>query len=281
MNPDGYSWRMDRAFPRSVAVLFAAVAVVAILAMLRSLTRDPERGQRPAMVVVVDAGHGGDDGGTVVFGLKEKDLALDLARRLARALEVRGLKAVLTRSDDSSVPLDQRVSVAREHPGAVFVSLHLNRFGSHSVQGLETYVCSPPDPVEIRLEPGDAPRSYRDHRSHLLAERIAEAAAEASGLQARGVREAGFKVLKDVPAPAVLVECGYLSNPEDARLLAKSEVRAKLAEAIAGQIDRFLLERRENRLLGFSAWAGDPPPKPAPESTATPDAPEGEPSAEP
>ena len=101
---------MDRAFPRPVAILFAAVVAVAIIAMFRSLPTGGDGGPRTATVVVVDAGHGGEDGGTVVFGLREKDLTLDLAHRLARALEVRGLRPVLTRTDDSTVPLEERVA---------------------------------------------------------------------------------------------------------------------------------------------------------------------------
>ena len=255
---------MDRAFPRPVAILFAAVVAVAIIAMFRSLPTGGDGGPRTATVVVVDAGHGGEDGGTVVFGLREKDLTLDLAHRLARALEVRGLRPVLTRTDDSTVPLEERVAAARANPGAVFVSLHCNRFGTPSVGGVEAYVASPSAPVEIKLEPGDAPRAYRDHRSHELAQRIVESAATAAGMTSRGVRESSFLVVRQAPPPAVIIECGYLSNPRDALLVAKAEVRTQLAEAIAREVDAYCQERRTNRLLGLSAWSGVIAPKDLP-----------------
>jgi N-acetylmuramoyl-L-alanine amidase len=210
--------------------------------------------------VVIDAGHGGGDGGTQVFGLVEKELTLDLALRLAAALEARGVPVVLTRRNDANLPLEDRVAIAVAHPGAVFLSLHFNRFESPTVRGVEAYVSSPDEAVEVRLEPGDAPRQYRDRRSAELGARLAEAAAAAVGMPSRGVREAGFHVTRHAPAPAVLLECGFLSNPEDARLAAKPAYRQKMAEALAEALAAYAAERRRNRLLGFAQWSSGPRP---------------------
>lgn len=224
-----------------------------------------------APLVIVDAGHGGQDGGTVVFGVREKDITLDLALRLERALIQRGIRVEMTRRDDSTISLADRVALAHRNPGAVFLSLHVNRFASPKVRGAEVYITTPEAPVTLRLEPGDKGRPYRDGRSAELGRRILEEIGIGTGLPTRDTRESRLYVTREAPSPSVLVECGYLSNPADALVLSKVEGRKKLAQAIATACDRFFRESRENRLLGWS------PATPGSAAPAAGPGPEGEP----
>lgn len=210
-----------------------------------------------APVVVVDAGHGGEDGGTPVFGLLEKDITLDLALKLERELVRRGVRVEMTRRDDSTLSLADRVAIARRHPGAVFLSLHVNRFASPKVRGAEVYISTPEAPVTLRLEPGDKGRPYRDGRSAELGRRILEEIGRTSVVPTRDVKESRLYVTREAPSPSVLVEAGYLSNPADALTLSKAEGRKEIARAIATACDRYFREARENRLLGWAPWSGN------------------------
>ena len=264
---------MDRILPRPVAFLTALLLGAGVLAMFWAAfreTRDEVGLSDAAPIVIVDAGHGGDDGGTVVFGIREKDITLDLALKLERELLKRGVRVEMTRRDDSSVSLADRVALARRHPGAVFVSLHVNRFASPKVRGAEVFISTPESPVTLKLEPGDRGRPYRDGRAAELGRRILEEIGFSTGVPVRDVKESRLYVTREAPSPSVLVECGYLSNPSDAMILAKAEGRRELARAIATASDRYFRETRENRLLGWSPWSG---PVPAPEVAG----PEGEP----
>lgn len=266
---------MERILPRPVSYLVACLIAAGVIAMLWAAFRDkPEKVSfsEAAPLVIVDAGHGGEDGGTVVFGVKEKDITLDLALRLERALVQRGIRVEMTRRDDRTMSLADRVALAHRNPGAVFVSLHVNRFASPKVRGAEVYITTPEAPVTLRLEPGDKGRPYRDGRSAELGRRILEEISVGTGLPVRDTRESRLYVTREAPSPSVLVECGYLSNPADAMVLSKADGRRKIAQAIATACDRFFRESRANRLLGWSpASAGSPPPAPVS------DPPEGEP----
>ena len=264
---------MDRILPRPVAYLTALLLGVGVIAMLWAAFRDrPEEVglSEAAPMVIVDAGHGGEDGGTVVFGIKEKDIVLDTALRLERELLKRGVRVEMTRRDDSTLSLAGRVALARRHPGAAFVSIHLNRFASPKVRGAEVYIATPEVPVTLRLEPGDKGRPYRDGRSAELGRRILEEIGLGTSIPTRDVRESRMYVAREAPAPSVLIECGYLSNPADAMILSKAEGRTAMAKAIATACDRFFRETRDNRLLGWSPWSTQ---------TASPEiaGPEGEP----
>jgi N-acetylmuramoyl-L-alanine amidase len=206
--------------------------------------------------VVLDAGHGGGDGGTVVFGLEEADIVLDLALRAERLLLERGVRVVLTRRTDETMSLAQRVEVGRRNAGAIFVSLHANRFASSKVRGAEAYVSTPGQPVTMRLEPGDSGRPYRDGRSAELAKRLLREMGQQVGMPVRAVRESRFVVTREVQAPSVLLECGYLSNPVDAWLMSRAESREKMARAIADACVNYLADVKQNRLLGCTAWSG-------------------------
>lgn len=251
---------MDRILPRPVAYLTALLLGAGVLAMFWAAFRvEPEQMgfSDAAPLVIVDAGHGGEDGGTVVFGIKEKDITLDIALRLERELLRRGVRVEMTRRDDSTISLADRVALARRHPGAAFLSLHVNRFASPKVRGAEVFISTPEQPVTLRLEPGDKGRPYRDGRSAELGRRILEEISLTAVVPTRDVRESRLYVTREAPSPSVLIECGYLSNPSDALVLSKAEGRKELARAIATACDRFFRETRDNRLLGWSPWSGE------------------------
>lgn len=167
--------------------------------------------------VVVDAGHGGKDSGAWRrHGLPEKAVALDVALRVDRKLRESQLQTVLTRSDDTFIPLDDRVMLGNAQKNSIFVSLHFNDSKRRGVQGFETYYHSP---VAFDL-------AVRIERNLLTLPRTVN----------RGVHPARFRVLRNAQYPSVLVECGYLSNRSESREVANAAYREKLADKIAEAI---------------------------------------------
>src|SRR5213596_1973229 len=143
--------------------------------------------------VVVDAGHGGKDTGAYRrSGPPEKMATLDVAKRLDRKLRESQLKTVMTRSSDVFIPLDERVAIENRQKNAIFVSVHFNDSRRRGIHGFETYYHSP-----IARE---------------LAYRIQQHLVTMRGASDRGVKTANFRVLRKAVYPAVLVECGFLSN---------------------------------------------------------------------
>jgi N-acetylmuramoyl-L-alanine amidase len=167
--------------------------------------------------VVVDAGHGGKDSGAWRrHGVPEKVVALDVALRINRKLRESQLKTVLTRTNDTFIPLDDRVALGNEQDNSIFVSIHFNDSHRRAVQGFETYYHSP--------------------YAYDLAAAIERNLLTLPGTVNRGVRTARFRVLRNARYPSVLVECGYLSNRSEARDAADAGYREELAEKIAGAI---------------------------------------------
>jgi len=196
--------------------------------------------------IVLDPGHGGGNTGTrsVVTGLWEKEYTLDWALRLAALLAEKGWWVVLTRTNDVDVPLAARVSLADLVEADLFLSLHFNAAnGANHSGGLETYCLTPVGmPSGIRREFDDEPtlafpNNAYDEVNFQLAVHLHRSLLEHTGLADRGVRRARFMtVLQGQRRPAVLLEGGYLSHPEDARRIAEPAFRQLLAEAIASAL---------------------------------------------
>lgn len=195
-------------------------------------------------VVVIDAGHGGKDGGTrsCVDGSDEKHYALDWARRVERLLTARGWKVVLTRTNDTYLTLAERVALAERVQADVFLSLHFNAApGNSELAGIETY-CLPPAGMPSTLKRGFEddpqevlPNNAFDDRNFQWATALHRAVIAAAGGPDRGVCRARFLgVLRNQNRPAVLIEGGYLSNPAEARRIADPAHRQALAEGVAG-----------------------------------------------
>ncbi len=170
--------------------------------------------------VVIDAGHGGFDRGGIRSNIiPEKGVALDVARRLRQRLANAGLRTVMTRSRDVFVTLDRRVGIANAQRRAVFVSIHFNSARRTGANGIETFYGSP--------------------RAKRLARLIQRNAMRTTSGENRGIKRASFYVLRRSRMPAVLIECGFLTNPRDARRASSSEYRERLARQIARAIIEF------------------------------------------
>lgn len=220
--------------------------------------------KRP-FVVAVDAGHGGHDAGaTGRYGLVEKKLCLDLARRTAEILNRSGrVKAVLTRNSDEFLTLPRRNEIAEQKGADVFVSIHLNTAPSRSARGAEIYFVAPAGAARAAdqaLASGEAAHDFGLEQSHnddivhmlldvnqqavlarseLLAESILESVRERDLLPTRAVKQKSFSVLRTISMPSVLVEGGFISNNADAKLVKDPDGREIMARAIADGVLEF------------------------------------------
>jgi N-acetylmuramoyl-L-alanine amidase len=199
--------------------------------------------QRTNRTVVIDPGHGGADSGARSAGgyRYEKEFTLDWARRLAPLLAAKGWRVFLTRTNDTDLSPSKRVTFAEAHQAGVFVSLHFNSSTPSGQQaGLETYCLTPKGmPSTVTRGYGDDPalafpNNAFDTENLQFALRVHRALLQVNGRRDRGVRRARFLgVLRGQQCPAILVEGGYLSNPQEARRIADPAYRQKLAEAVA------------------------------------------------
>ncbi|HUM13241.1 MAG TPA: N-acetylmuramoyl-L-alanine amidase [Myxococcaceae bacterium] len=214
--------------------------------------------------VVIDPGHGGHDTGTVgADGTREKDVALAISKRLRTVLTEQGLEVVLTRETDHFVRLEERARLANVARGDLFISVHCNSLPQRHIRGIETYTLNlASDRYAIRLaarENATSEKGMSDLR-FLLADLATRANTEESvrlatqvqsGLVSKltpgdrkirdlGTKEALFYVLLGTKMPAILVETGFLSNPEEEKRLASPDYQDHVARAIAAGVQDFL-----------------------------------------
>ena len=174
-------------------------------------------GASSPITVVIDAGHGGyDRGGIPGQRVSEKDMTLDVARRLKGVLAASGYRVVMTRDSDVFIPLGTRCAIANSNRNAIFISVHFNSATRGGASGIETYFYS------------------RD--SLALASAIHHYVVGGAPSGSRGVRRRGYYVLRKTTIPAVLVECGFLTNPTEAGYAQNPSYRQKLAEEIAAGV---------------------------------------------
>jgi N-acetylmuramoyl-L-alanine amidase len=199
--------------------LSAAGLLVTSLACTSYAAKRTSGGDGSPITVVVDAGHGGHDrGGIPGQRVSEKAMTLDVAQRLRKVLEASGYRVVMTRNSDVFVPLGTRCAIANSYRNAIFVSVHFNSAKRRGASGIETYFYS------------------RD--SLALASAIHHYVAGGAPSENRGVRRRGYYVLRRTNVQAVLVECGFLTNPTEAAYAETASYRQKLAEAIAAGVRR-------------------------------------------
>jgi N-acetylmuramoyl-L-alanine amidase/putative methionine-R-sulfoxide reductase with GAF domain len=225
------------------------------------------RARVPKMRIVVDAGHGGWDLGTVGRrGLLEKDLVLEIAQRLGKLLESRlGADVIYTRKDDNYIPLDERAEIANQAQADLFVSVHANYSDLPSARGVETYY------TNFFSAPGSKDAGSKDADTHAVAgaaknpvtptltpadlhERIEQSRRLASsvqrslygtlsgqnpGLRDRGIKEAGFVVLTESAMPGILAEVSFVSSPTDEQKLRSDGYREQIAEALYRGIAKY------------------------------------------
>lgn len=227
----------------------------------------PERREsRP--VIVLDPGHGGIETGAVgPGGIQEKDVALDIARRVRTALAGENVGVVLTRDSDRLVDLDERAAIANHNRADLFVSIHLNASNRREARGAETYYLSTeatddearalagienasgrggePSTQDLRdrgldLVLWDLAQNRYLAESAALAEQVQREMNELTGTRDRGVRQAPFRVLVGATMPAILVEVGFITNADEAGQFEQPGYRDRVALALARAIRSYL-----------------------------------------
>ncbi len=217
-------------------------------ALLRSRRVLPDRATR---VVVLDPGHGGEDLGAVgARNVQEKRVVLDIARRVREKLRGEPFKVYLSREGDYAVSIADRVQFANDRKADLFISIHVNAARNTTVSGVETFVLPAagyPSTARGDLFPGGGASEIGnkfDSANTLLGYLLQKELLAATAATDRGLKRARFGVLKGVNAPAALVECGFVSNPQEERKMLRAEHRDSLAEAIAEAVREF---SRRNR----------------------------------
>lgn len=181
-----------------------------------SLSSELPRVQQGRVVVVIDPGHGGPDPGAIgIGGLQEVDIVLPVGLEVAALLQQQGVEAVLTRRDDRDLDLEPRVQIAERANADLFVSIHANAISLSrpDVNGIETY--------------------YYSDRGLQVARVLHSNMLQVPGVQDRGIRQARFYVIRNTSMPAVLLELGFVTGAQDARLLSDPNFRSQMARAIA------------------------------------------------
>jgi N-acetylmuramoyl-L-alanine amidase len=243
---------------------------------LRVAPPSAEAGPEPLHVIVIDPGHGGHDAGAVgPRGLQEKDLTLDIAQRVATLLqEELGIRVVLTRARDQFVGLRERTALANRERADLFVSIHVNAAPGGIATGTETYFLSneatdgaarraaeyenrliaadtgarggAPDVLRSIL--WDLAQSDFQQESSRVAETLQNSLDRALRRPSRGVKQAPFYVLGGAAMPAVLVEIGFISNPEEEQRLRDDGYRERIARALAAGVTDY--KRRYDQRVG-------------------------------
>ena len=190
-------------------------------------------------VVYLDAGHGGYDPGASYFGISEKSLTLAIQSRVKAKLEAEGYQVVTTRTSDTYVDLTDRSRAANASESDIFVSIHINASGSSAAQGIETYYYQPYAEYPSRINATYHANPTRLSMSDTLANAIQSSLINATGAQNQGVERQTFAVLRETTAPAVLLELGFLSNPQEAARLNTFAYQETLANAIVAGIKRY------------------------------------------
>lgn len=205
---------------------------------------------RPAAVpaqtvrtIVIDPGHGGKDQGTHGAGQLEKELCLRLATKLVNALRKEGYVVHLTRSGDATLTLDQRSAILRRLKGDVFISLHANYVADRSVQGIETFLL-PPAGTASTYSSGSRSRTVQSGNQHdkanaRLAYDLQRGLLGTTRATDRGVKHANFAVLRGASCPAVLVEVGFLSHPQEGKNLGYGSYQDKLVAGLVNGVKAY------------------------------------------
>lgn len=237
---------------RNAALLFAALCVAAGYRTLPQETAAGHILQEGFPAVILDAGHGGFDGGAVSSGqVLEKELNLSVAKKLELLLLSQGIEVIMTRSDDEALTLDgqtgksadlrARAKIAQDNPDALLISIHMNQFGIAKYSGSQVfYSANNPD-------------------SKLLAEDIQQQIRQALQPEnTRQIKQAGGEIYLLVQAqqPAVLVECGFLSNPEELEKLQEESYQQALAQAIASGLQNYYNRGEEQEMQAADHAAG-------------------------
>jgi N-acetylmuramoyl-L-alanine amidase len=231
--------------------------------------------------IVIDAGHGGHDSGTLgPGGIEEKDVVLDVALRLGKLLKQRlGADVIYTRSDDTFIPLETRTAIANQAQADLFISVHANSSPDTSARGIEVYYLSftsSADALEVAARENAVSNESIHQLSDLvkkiaLSDKINESRAFAEdvdeslyagldegnpGLKDRGVKKAPFVVLIGANMPSILAEISFLTNPNDAQELRQPEYRERIAESLYRGVSRYVASMNGLRVAQASSKTG-------------------------
>ena len=233
---------------------------------------------RSDSLVVIDAGHGGCDSGALCDSKQEKDLVLQITRKLKKEFSNEGYRVHLTRGDDSFLTLSQRTRIADKKDAKVFISIHANAIGDQSrfdkVEGIETYflqktrdeksqriaarenasVLCGTDKLSQEVIIDSVLNGPKIIQSHKLAIDVQQSIMKHvksgyGGVKDGGVRPAPFYVLVGASRPSILIEVGYITNSKERDRLFRSDYQEKIAEGIVNGVNRYLDNRK--REMGF------------------------------
>lgn len=215
--------------------------------------------------IVIDPGHGGTEDGAIGHGgLKEKELTLQISRKLGDLLANRlGAEVIYTRTSDLTVPLEARAAVANQAGADLFISVHANSSDDPGARGVETYYVSNPSPVAASVEAGDragkagavraVAEDFKLGESHKLAVEVQQALYHAfggeKGVLNRGVKQAPFVVLLDAEMPSILAEVAFVTSPADEQKLSSGEGQAAAADALYRGIARYLASPKRGKVV--------------------------------
>ena len=227
-----------------ISIKHIAAAVVMAAAVCVGIKLAADRAEKPVFnsernfKVILDAGHGEPDGGAVgISGTLEKDINLAIVQKLQETLEGKGIEVVLTRSDDSGLQdesantiremkksdMRKRREIVKDSGADLFLSIHMNSFADSSINGLHIFY----DKEHPEIEE--------------TAKRIQDKIGEVTGAPTHAVKTADERLflMKNPPIPSILIECGFLSNPEEEKKLTDENYQAKIAWAIASSVENY------------------------------------------
>ncbi|WP_306532445.1 N-acetylmuramoyl-L-alanine amidase family protein [Bacillus toyonensis] len=172
-------------------------------------------------VIIIDPGHGGNDPGSIgPNGTKEKDITLKTAKNIQKKLEEKGMTVILTREDDTFVPLKNRVAISQNKSADLFLSIHYDGFTTNDVKGVTTYY-------------------YKGLKEQALAETIHEHLFKHIQAKNRGVKSGDYYVLRENQKPSILLELGYITNPEDEERMNSQQFQADVASGIVNGVIKY------------------------------------------
>ena len=210
---------------------------------------------KPFALVVLDPGHGGQDSGAMCGGVLEKDLTLDVARRVDRLLDSRGIATLMTRLGDSYVSLADRAAFGNRANDSIFISIHFNEDNKPVASGVETYYAAHQIASSSSLGSwlpffSHTSSSSPKPESQSLAGFIQEALVARTRSVDRGTQAKQFFVIANVTSPAVLIEGGFITNKDEISKLANEDYRDQLAAAVAEGVLRYrdVVSQRESAL---------------------------------
>lgn len=213
-------------------------------AVYKESKRAEPQPSKPFAVVVLDPGHGGEDSGAMCGGVMEKDLTLDVARRVDRLLDSEGVGTLMTRLGDSYVSLPDRAAFGNRARDSIFISIHFNEDNKPVASGVETYYAA------HQINSGSAfaswfpffsrlPSNLPKPESQSLAGFIQQALVARTRSVDRGTQAKQFFVIANVASPAVLIEGGFITNKEELSKLASEDYRDQIAAAVADGVLRY------------------------------------------